>query len=330
MAARFIAYENIEAFLERLRLCGELHGPLRSDDGVMRFAAINPGILPDLSAIRTQLPPKKYLLCPQETILNYSTRGGYRVPVVEPPPLILLGVHSCDLAGINYLDQMFLKDDPDPLYAARRSNLTLIGISCTPDEFCSCHLSRSQLNAFSDLFLQVIEGGFTVTIGSSRGYELLEGLNGIIEEQDLNMHEDTRRFFGQIVSGCEHEELDAALPEWQELADHCLGCGTCSLCCPTCSCFDVLEFGGLDGSSAVRMRQWDNCLLRSHGELAGGMNFRKDRAERFRYRYRHKYRGFGPLQGILSCVGCGRCRVFCPAGLDLRLLAEQLEGRHCE
>ena len=38
-----------------------------------------------------------------------------------------------------------------------------------------------------------------------------------------------------------------------------------------------------------------------------------------------KYRGFGPLQGIPSCVGCGRCRVVCPTGIDLRPLAERLE-----
>jgi formate hydrogenlyase subunit 6/NADH:ubiquinone oxidoreductase subunit I len=60
--------------------------------------------------------------------------------------------------------------------------------------------------------------------------------------------------------------------------------------------------------------------------VAGGVNFCKDRAERFRYRYRHKYRGFGALQGVPSCVGCGRCRVACPADLDLRPLAERLDG----
>lgn len=51
-----------------------------------------------------------------------------------------------------------------------------------------------------------------------------------------------------------------------------------------------------------------------------------NRAKRFRYRYIHKYRGFGPLQGIPGCVGCGRCRAVCPTGLDLRPLAVRLEG----
>lgn len=326
MATQYIAQHNLEALLERLRRHAEVHGPVRGDDGVVRFAELIPGILPDLSAIRTLLPPKKYLLHPRETILKYTSEAGYQLPAEEVRRLILFGLHPCDLAGINYLDRIFLGDDPDPLYAARRSSLTLIGVSCTPDEFCSCHITPSPLKALSDLFLCIVDDGFIVSSDSPRGDELFETVKDLVEERDIALPEDTRRFFGRAEAGRVRPEPDAALPEWQELADACLGCGACSLCCPTCSCFDVLEFGGLDHCSAERVRQWDNCLFKSHAQVAGGMNFRKDRAERFRYRYRHKYRGFGPLQGIPSCVGCGRCRVVCPAGLDLRPLAERLEG----
>ena len=121
-------------------------------------------------------------------------------------------------------------------------------------------------------------------------------------------------------------EPDPLLPDWQLLAEHCLGCGACSFSCPTCACFDVLEVGGLDGRSAERLRCWDNCLFKSHAQVAGGLSFQKDLACRFRYRYRHKYSGFGQLSGIPGCVGCGRCRAVCPSGLDLRLLAERLAG----
>jgi ferredoxin len=246
------------------------------------------------------------------------------LPHEDLHPLTLFGLHPCDLAAINYLDRLFLGDDPDSLYIARRSALTLIGVSCTPDEFCSCHKTPSPLPALSDLFLQTVDGGFIVTSGSPRGDELLGEVEELLYEREISVPEDTRRFFGQPLSyRC---KIDVSPEKFQELADHCLGCGACSICCPTCSCFDVFECGGLDDSSAERMRQWDNCLFKGHGQVAGGMSFRKDRAERFRYRYHHKYRGFGALQGIAACVGCGRCRVACPAGLDLRPLAEQPEG----
>lgn len=325
MPVHFIPINLFEQLLGILRRLGELHGAVREVDGTVRFGPLPPGNLPDLDAVRTLLPPKKYLLHPMETILTYRPDTGYEPADTTPPELILFGLHPCDLAGISYLDQVFSGDTPDPLYTARRSALTLIGTSCTPDRFCSCHLRPSPLAAACDLFLQQIEGGFAVSSGSLRGIELLGALSELIEERELALPEDTRLFFDQKQPPAIQSAPDPDLPDWRELAGHCLGCGACSICCPTCYCFDVIEFCGLDGESAERLRCWDNCLFRSHAQVAGGASFMKDRAERFRYRYRHKYSGFGPLSGIPACVGCGRCRSVCPAGLDLRPLADKID-----
>lgn len=326
MDVYFLAYHNLPELLNHFREFGELHAPVQGEDGGVRYAHLPLGSLPNLSATRTLLPPKKYLLHQHETIFTYTNCDGYKQTSEEPTPKILFALHPCDLAGINYLDQLFLGNQPDSLYETRRSSITLIGISCTPDEFCSCHLTPSPLHAFSDIFLQAVDDGFAVTSSSKRGYEILKTAGNILKKHTHLIPDNTRHFFDQQISRHNLAEIDVNLPDWDELGLKCLGCGGCSISCPTCSCFDLLEFGGLNASYAERVRIWDNCLFKSHSQIAGGKNFIKNRGERFRYRYRHKYRGFGATKEIPSCVGCGRCRVTCPVAIDLRPLATKIEG----
>jgi sulfhydrogenase subunit beta (sulfur reductase) len=67
----------------------------------------------------------------------------------------------------------------------------------------------------------------------------------------------------------------------------------------------------------TRERTWDSCLFPTHALVAGGENFRASRASRLKFRFYHKQRGFVAEYGRPSCVGCGRCSVACPAGIDI-------------
>ena len=324
MASTFLKRNLVSRFLEILAGFGEVHGPVRTDDGVLAYAAVKAPADIDFNYSRSLIPPKKYLLHPRDTLLNYHPEQGYKLPSQPVPEIVLLGLHPCDLQGIAYLDAVFMGDRIDPLYKARRKALTLIGLSCEPDDFCFCGDLSATERSGCDLFMREVPDGFELIGGSPKGKGILDALAPhVVEAASVPAENRTCEMAETIRQASLRGEKFDENHLWADFAARCLSCGACSLCCPTCYCFDVRENGGLDGETAQRLREWDNCLFKGHGEVAGGINFRKNRLERFHYRYQHKYLGFGPTRGMVSCVGCGRCREVCPVKIDLLELFEE-------
>jgi sulfhydrogenase subunit beta (sulfur reductase) len=313
----YLKNQHLAPFLETLRLFGALHGPTVSEAGVAVFAPVTETAPLRLDYGRTLIPPKKYLLPFRENLLQFRD-GSYQTAAPVATDVVLFGVHPCDLDGIAYLDRVFLADPPDPCYAARRAGLTLIGVSCQPDDYCFC--SSPPASATCDLFLSACEGGFLLEAQTSQGEAIAAAARELLSSPAPDLPPAAVSPECHALPPQDPQLRFSDHPLWERFAKLCLSCGACSVCCPTCYCFDVREYPGLSGDG-VRLREWDNCLFRGHGEVAGA-NFRETRLERLRYRFLHKYCGFSPLQGVVSCVGCGRCKKACPVGIDLRELIE--------
>jgi sulfhydrogenase subunit beta (sulfur reductase) len=98
--------------------------------------------------------------------------------------------------------------------------------------------------------------------------------------------------------------------------------------CPTCYCYAVFDELNLDANSGQRKRRWDSCLFKDYALVAGGHNFRAKRSSRVKNRYFHKQRGFVSQYGRPSCVGCGRCKAYCPAGVDILEVVQKLRSEN--
>lgn len=332
-----LAKDRLDEFTGILEQFGEVHAPVEKD-GALVFGRLEDGASARLTYTRTTLPPKKYVLPQRERLFEYEPGAGYR-PATELPErrTILLGVHVCDIYGLNLLDRVYQGGTPDAYYRARRRNLAVVGIDCVPDEHCFCRSMRADLvDTGFDLFLCDIGDHYMVLVGTALGDDMVLAGDGLYEEvtdedvegykrrssekeRELLLHVDIRGL-------AELFDLEYDHTLWEQLGERCLSCGKCTMVCPTCYCYDVRDERTLGEEGSTRLRVWDSCLFSSHGAVAGGENFRPRRADRIKYRFYHKHRGFVTEHGRPSCVGCGRCIVSCPAGIHDVDVMNRLRG----
>jgi ferredoxin len=275
---------------------------------------------------------KRLSFAPREELIQIDTEGigrsfSARPTLPEPGKIAVLGVRACDLAALQVQDRIFLHDRyPDPYYASRRSGLLLVAVSCTHSVstcFCTSMGAGPEAKFGFDLALTELDDGFIVRSGSPAGAELLEALQCLPAPPERRF--EARRAIDACAGSMERRFETGDLPEllydnlnhsrWDDVADRCLSCGNCTLVCPTCFCHDEHDEPAIDGSGALRVREWDSCFSRDHAQIHG-MNFRPHTRERYRQWLVHKFASWIDQFGTSGCVGCGRCITWCPVGID--------------
>lgn len=325
-------------FISNLKKFGEVHVPTLKDERAVVFAPLKDPKDVVLHYQVSILPPKKYFYRPQETILRFSDKEGYSIPQEEEvnQKLVLFGVHTCDIAGLQILDLVFSEPYYDKFYFSRRNNTAIIGLSCTPDAYCFCSsMGTDFVESGFDLFLTDIGKDWFVRVGTALGDDMVRAnekmFSDTTPESVSAFKEYANKFKGLFKRKLDIAylspilELEYESEVWRDLGEKCLECGSCSLICPTCYCHNMLDRIGLDGKGA-RIREWDSCMLRDFAMVAGGHNFRDKRSTRIKLRYFHKQKAFVEQYGRPACVGCGRCIDACPAGIDLVEILNRLRG----
>jgi sulfhydrogenase subunit beta (sulfur reductase) len=272
------------------------------------------------------LPPKKYLQPQEERMMTFNRAGKMAVEtVIEAEPTVILGIHTCDLQALRVLDEAFTQGYPDAHYLNRRRQTLLIGIECLKpcDEYSFCKsMGTLTVSNGYDLHLTDLGAAYAVDVGSEEGAILLEKYSGARPATDADMQQLNKvlsakwpRFPYKLQFDV--GELPALMsqsyhsPVWDKLAEICLACGTCTMVCPTCFCFNVYDEVELNLQDGERRRRWDSCMLDEFASVAGGENFRKQQAARLRHRFMRKGRYLMDKYNELGCVGCGRCARLC-------------------
>ncbi len=281
--------------------------------------------------------PKEVFLPPLQEVFRVDSNDNVSYPPLNSRRIALVGIKSCDLASIKVMDRILANDDS---YTARRRGVLIIVEECVnPGNTCFCgslgtgpYVSEDFDLAYARIDNEHIlfKCGSRVGLSIARKLRLKPASEEVITTYNSLMSKakdkaSPLRFRLDVIESSMFKSMsDVEL--WKELSKNCVGCANCNLVCPTCFCTEFLDDLRLD-NSASRVRFWVGCLSYAYG-LVAGAHFRPELYMRYRHFILHKFLFYRKQIGLIGCIGCGRCIVWCPVGIDIRKTVSEVVRKY--
>jgi len=318
MAAKIISEKKIPKLIDLLKERYQVFAPQKRGEEVV-FALISDVSKLALNYQTTLLPPKSYLLPPEEEL--FTVKKGRVTETSPPKPFVIFGLNLEDLAGICRLDEIMSQEPADSFYLKLRRKAILIAVSDR----------EVGIPPGGDLVLEKVGDLYRTMPLTKNGHRIInlpvfkeKTPKGKPQSKDKPTKLEEMLLDSELLARAIEWSREDYPQIWERLGKICLGCGICTYVCPLCYCFTMEDTTSLDGSICTRCRNWDACTLPGFATIAGGHNFRQTVKDRYYNWYHHKfvraYKEFGRAQ----CVACGRCQKYCPAGIDIEKVLEEV------
>jgi ferredoxin len=325
---KLLKRESLGRFLDELTAGAELWVPRRKGTR-WEFDRYEPGKPAAFPASIIEVSAKALFFPRRRPIARFSPKAKWSLEPVELPaaPRIVMGMHPCDVAGVRYMDRVFLGNDhPDRLYEAERNRTTIVGMRCSEMKpTCHCtdrSLSPDETQGMDAVFAET-ENGFLFRALTEKGERLLGSPLLEATEQKPEAKEWPK---GRHLVPAPDELMELYDDDfWLEASDICLTCGGCTFACPTCTCYLVAD--EKFGDEGERVTAWDSCQFLSYSRETSGHNPRRTNAARLRNRTLDKFAYSFHKHGMSSCTGCGRCVLICPIRRSFPQLGMKLKER---
>lgn len=263
---------------------------------------------------KSQFTAKEVVMPVTETLFYY-TEDEQKVPSIDERKSLVF-MRSCDIHGLNRIDNVYLKNgiEPDFYYKRLRDKVKIVVMGCE-ESFRNCFCVSFGTNKTEEysLGIKVVKDDVYIDVVDDEFKDIFVG-----KEVDFNIEFVSSN--GVTVTLPEElNPLEVAKAElWREYDYRCIACGRCNLSCPTCSCFTMQDVVSQDNyKCGERRRVGASCQIPGFSLMAGGHEVRVKNGDRMRYRTMHKMYDYGKRFGPQMCVGCGRCDDVCPQYISL-------------
>jgi len=318
--------EDIPIFIGGLMKEYDVYAPVLRN-GIFVFDLISDPYSVNVDCFNTFFPPKQILLPRKESLFGYDANGKISPNLYLGRKRIVFGIRPCDFNAILCLDRFMLENEPaDPYYAELRKNTIFIVVECLkPGPNCFCQtMGTSRPGKGYDLFVSEKKNILYVIPGNRRGKEILQRFvfSKTTAKKPVSRLECSRKI---DLNKIEKFDKNFDSKVWKKWSDKCLSCCGCTVVCPTCTCFDIVDKPNNTISAGKRQREVISCQVKDYSRVAGSHYFRKDREKRLQHRIYCKLKYFNDNFGYKSCVGCGRCITVCPTGIDMIKIISELK-----
>lgn len=337
MANKTLKKDQVKNLLNKITQSNQLIAPIQSD-GITLFKPVQSGEGVALEYQNAIVPPKEFFFPQSEKMFSYDTNDpAWAIkPEEGVPSRVLFGARPCDVKSVLLLDKVFDSEFRDDYYLDKRNKTTIVAVSCNDCRhtcFCGAFgISPGEAQG-ADILMTDLGAQYLIEVLTDKGETLVGSCSDLFGNDDGSGASAKEKAVAQAKEKQMKIDLEGVKVKLDNMFDHpiwdseslrCIGCGTCTFVCPTCHCFDIVDFNN-QSSVGYRYRCADSCQFANFTRAAGGHQPRPSKKERIRQRFMHKLRYFVDRYGEVGCVGCGRCLEKCPVNLDIAQIINKVK-----
>lgn len=321
-----LSFQEVNTLFEDLKKEYKIYAPKRfkkqgrySDTDIIKYDEVS--TVEEIEFKEKSHYPVKEVITPITQTLYYFTEDEFRESSIGHNKKILIFARPCDINAQRRQDMIYLRNGnfEDTFYKRIRERVKFICIECV-DGFDTCFCVSMNSNKTDDYSLAVRFNESSLLF-DVKDKDFSKFFSDKTEEEfELKFIEENEAKV--TIPEINDKEILIKLknhPMWDEYNKRCLGCGSCTIACSTCSCYTTRDivYDSL-GKIGERRRVQASCHIDGFDEMAGGHNFRTTKADKMRYKVLHKIHDYKAQFGDEHmCVGCGRCTDRCPEHISI-------------